>query len=221
MPMELRPPVTLEGRFVRLVPLLPTHAEDLAAFADDPVIWRYLPYGPCTTPAAMAELVEELLRRQSLGTDLAFTVLAQETGRPIGMTRFLEIGRTDARAEIGGTWYDRDHRRTPANTEAKYLLLRYAFEAEGLHRVQLKTDLRNLPSQAAIERLGARREGVLREHLRMPDGYRRSSVLYSILASEWPTVRGRLEGLLERPFAPRGGPVTAGGTTAAASRGTP
>ena len=218
--MEFRPPVSLAGRFVRLVPLEPAHAAALAAVAEDPVIWRYLPYGPCTTPEAMAGLIDELLRRQAAGTDLAFTVLAREDGTAIGMTRYLEIDRQHGRLEIGGTWYDEAHRRTPVNTDAKLLLLRHAFETECAHRVQLRTDARNLASQAAIERIGGVREGVLREHMLMRDGHRRSSVVYSILAPEWPEVRARLETLLARPWPPSAVATTAGGTTAGASRGT-
>ena len=95
--------------------------------------------------------------------------------------------------EIGGTWYAPEHQRTAANTEAKFLLLRHAFEVMGCIRVQLKTDLRNERSQRAIERLGAVREGVLRDHILMPDGHRRSSVYYSVLDHEWPAVKARLE----------------------------
>ncbi|MCI4340604.1 MAG: GNAT family N-acetyltransferase, partial [Thermoplasmata archaeon] len=144
-------------------------------------------------------LVAELLEREAAGTDLCFTVVDRTVG-VVGMTRLLEIDRLHRRVEIGGTWYSRSAQRTPINTECKRLLLSYAFDDEGANRVQFKTDLRNERSQKAIERAGARREGVLRDHMVMPDGYLRSSVIYSIVASEWPGVRSRLDALLARPW---------------------
>ena len=193
----------------------PGHAGELAIAGDDPEIWRYLPYGPCRTPESMAELIDELLKRQRAGTDLAFSVRLQRTRELIGMTRFLSIERGSDSAEIGGTWYSAKWRRTPVNTESKRLLLAHAFDVEGAHRVQLRTDLRNDRSQRAIERLGAVREGVIREHRRMPDGYWRSSVQYSILVEEWPRVRERLDGFLARPWEP---PSRDRGTGPSASR---
>lgn len=199
-PMEFRPPVELSGRYVRLVPLQLSHTAGLARAADDPEIWRYIHYGPCRTLETMSQLVSTLLQRQATGSDLPFTVESLPSGTPIGMTRFLGIERKDASVEVGGTWYVAGARRTPVNTESKRLLLGHAFDVEGAHRVQLRTDLRNDRSQRAIERLGATREGVLREHIRMPDGYLRSSVVYSILADEWPAVRARLDAFLQWPW---------------------
>ena len=212
--LEFRPPVVLDGSRVRLIPLAAAHAPELAAAADDPDIWTFLPYGPCRTPESMAGLIATLLSRQSAGTDLAFTVQLRSTGRLCGMTRYLSIDRVNRWVEIGGTWYAKELWRTPVNTEAKRLLLAHAFETEGVHRVQLKTDLRNDRSQRAIARLGAVREGILREHVRMPDGYARSSVVYGIVRDEWPMVRGRLDSYLRRPW---GEDATGRGTTAAAS----
>jgi RimJ/RimL family protein N-acetyltransferase len=202
--MGLRSAPSLEGRFSSLVALNLDHAEPLARAGDDPAVWRFLPYGPANTPETMRALIQELLDRWTAGTDLPFTVLARPANTPIGMTRYLEIDRTHRRLEIGGTWYDAAHRGTPVNTETKFLLLRHAFETEGANRVQFKTDLRNVRSQSAIERIGATREGVLRDHMVMPDGFLRSSVLYSITAPEWPSVRVRLEALLSRPWNGRG-----------------
>ncbi|HEY6237893.1 MAG TPA: GNAT family protein [Thermoplasmata archaeon] len=207
--MGLRSAPSLEGRFSRLVALGLDHAESLARAADDPEVWRFLPYGPADTPETMRVLIRELLDRWTAGTDVPFTVLALPGDLPIGMTRYLEIDRTHRRLEIGGTWFDAAHRRTPVNTETKFLLLRHAFENEGANRVQFKTDLRNLRSQSAIERIGATREGVLRDHMVMPDGFLRSSVLYSITAAEWPSIRVRLEGLLSRPWNGRGAAASA------------
>ena len=116
-----------------------------------------------------------------------------------GMFRFFDIDRASRWVEVG-TWLDPAVWRTPVNTEVKYLGLRYAFEEEGMHRVQLKTDSRNVRSQQAIERLGAVREGLLREHVRLPDGSLRSSYVYSVLESEWPSVKRNLEARLARPW---------------------
>jgi RimJ/RimL family protein N-acetyltransferase len=150
----------------------------------------------------MRKLTELLLDRQSKGTDLPFTVIDRSSRRPIGMTRFLDVERTDRAVEIGGTWYDPQFWRSPINTESKRLLLAHAFEVENVNRVQLKTDVQNLRSQRAIERLGAVREGVLRDHRIVWSGRVRSSVVYSILRTEWPAVRERLDGSLARPWNP-------------------
>ena len=141
----------------------------------------------------MMRLIDTLLDRQSKGTDLPFTLCTLPNRTPVGMTRFLQIDRENRSVEVGGTWLGRDYWRTPLNTESKLLMLRYAFEVEKVNRVQLQTDLRNVRSQTAIERIGAVREGVLRDHAILWNGYVRSSVVYSILANEWPAVKHRLE----------------------------
>jgi RimJ/RimL family protein N-acetyltransferase len=183
---------------VRLEPLTVAHVPALALAGAEPEIWRWMPYGPVISEPAMRAWVEEILSRQARGTDLVFVVIHQSHGLAIGSTRFMDIQPAHDALEIGGTWYGPGYQRTGVNTECKRLLLTHAFETLGAHRVQLKTDLRNERSQRAIERLGAVREGVLREHMRMPDGYRRSSVYYSILASDWPAVRQRLAELTTR-----------------------
>ena len=210
--MRFRAPLTLEGRHVRLVPLALEQAEALVEAGRDPGTWRYLRVGPVTTLAAMRDLIGLLLERGDRGVDLPFAIEESSQRRLVGMTRFLDIDRTDGTVEIGGTWLAPGVQRTPANTEAKRLLLAHAFEVEGAHRVQFKTDLRNERSQRAIRRLGATREGILREHVVLPDGYRRSSVVYSILAVEWPEVRRRLDRLLAQPWSPAGPPSTPAGT---------
>ncbi len=192
-------PVTLAGRVVRLEPLSVAHAPDLAEAGADETIWRWMPYGPVTTPERMRAWVEEILSRQARGTDLVFAVIHLASGRAVGSTRYMDIRPEHRGLEIGGTWYGLAHRRTAVNTECKYLLLGHAFETLGCVRVQLKTDQRNEPSQRAIERIGAVREGVLRQHMIMPDGYVRSSVLYSILDREWPAVKQQLERKLASP----------------------
>jgi RimJ/RimL family protein N-acetyltransferase len=140
--------------------------------------------------------VQDILSRQAQGTDLPFAVIHLQAGCAIGATRYMEIRPKDLALEIGGTWYAPAYQRTAVNTECKYLLLRHAFEEWGCVRVQFKTDLLNERSQRAIERLGAVREGVLRHHMITPEGRLRDSVYYSILDSEWPAVKARLEAFL-------------------------
>ncbi len=192
-------PVTLEGRLVRLEPLGERHVDDLAVAGSDESIWRYLPYGTATTRERMARFVREVLYRQARGTDLPFAVVDRATGRAVGCTRYLEIQPQHRGIEVGGTWYAVDRQRTGVNTECKRLLLGHAFEALGAIRVQLKTDLRNERSQRAIGRIGATREGVLRDNVILPDGYRRSTVYFSILDREWPDVRARLDRMMAGP----------------------
>lgn len=199
---SFRPPVSLQGRYVELVPLELAHATELLKFARRPEVTRFLRTGPIETPAAMEEVVRELLEEQARGNDLPFTTRLRPTGRVVGMTRFLRIDRSNDAVEIGGTSIDPELWRTPVNTEAKLLMLRHAFEVESAHRVQLQTDLRNERSQRAIARLGAVKEGVRREDVLLPDGYRRTSVFFSILAPEWPQVRERLERMLEPAWTP-------------------
>jgi RimJ/RimL family protein N-acetyltransferase len=186
-------PVTLTGRVVRLEPLREAHISDLTTAAQDESIWRYMPYGTVSNETEMRAWVQEVVSRQARGTDLPFAVIHLETGKAVGCTRYLDIQPANRAVEVGGTWYGVAYQRTAVNTECKLLILRHAFETLGCIRVQLKTDLRNERSQRAIERIGAVREGVLRHHVIMPDGYRRSSVYYSILDSEWPAVKAKLE----------------------------
>jgi RimJ/RimL family protein N-acetyltransferase len=191
-------PLLLTGRIVRLEPLSEDHVPGLTQAGQDEEIWRFMRYGYVHTEAQMREWVDSLLRLRDAGTDLPFTVIHQESGEIAGATRFLEIHREHRGLEIGGTWYAPHFQRTLVNTECKYLLLRHAFETLGCIRVQFKTDLRNERSQRAIERLGAVREGLLRNHMILPDGTVRHSVYYSIIDTEWPTVKERLERFLGR-----------------------
>jgi N-acetyltransferase len=195
-----RPPVELEGSHVRLVPLSPAHADDLAPIWERREVNQYL-IGLVPAPAQhdMPAFIELLRGRQREGSDVPFTVLRRSDGRPIGMTRFLHLDRANEGVEIGGTFYDPSCWRGPYNTETKILLLRYAFETARAHRVCLQTDLRNARSQDAIARLGAVREAVLREDRHLTGGGYRSSVFFSILAPEWPEVRRSLEEKLARP----------------------
>jgi RimJ/RimL family protein N-acetyltransferase len=186
-------PITLVGRCVRLEPLTFAHASDLlAALAIDQDIWRYLREDPPDTVAGMEAVIATRLAEQDTGTLIAFAQIDQASGRAVGSTTYLNISRRDRGLEIGNTWLGKPWQRTGINTEAKYLLLRHAFEDLGAVRVQLKTDGRNLQSQAAIARLGAVREGVLRKHSLVRNGFIRDSVMFSILDTEWPDVKARL-----------------------------
>lgn len=184
-------PLRLFGSIVRLDPLEKTHVPALFEM-NDPDIWRFLPYGPIEREQDLHDLARRFLKGAAVGTDLPFTVYHLADARPIGMTRYLNLDEHNRSLEIGGTWYGAAYRGTGINIECKYLLLRHAFESLGCVRVQLKTDARNLRSQHAIEGLGAVREGCLRNHLTLPDGALRDSVVYSILDREWPRVRDHL-----------------------------
>jgi len=185
--------VTLIGKYVRLESLSENHARDLAIAGKDPVIWAYMLYGTPITYESMLNWIRDLLARRDRGTEIPFAVVHLASEKAIGATRYLDMHPDHKGLEIGGTWYAPEYQRTPVNTECKYLLLKYAFETLGCIRVQLKTDLRNIRSQVAIERLGAVKEGVLRNHMITPEGVIRDSVYYSILDSEWLNVKKRLE----------------------------
>ena len=190
-------PITLTGQAVRLEPLSLAHAPALlAALQPDLRIWQWLPIEPPLTLTAMEAYIADALAVQGTGTQIAFAQIALTTGRAVGGTRYLNISRHDRGLEIGWTWLGRAWQRTAINTEAKYLLLSHAFDTLGAARVQLKTDLRNEQSQRAIERLGAVREGVLRKYQKVRDGFIRDTVMYSIVAAEWPEVRARLEAFI-------------------------
>ncbi|MGW1773461.1 GNAT family N-acetyltransferase [Streptomyces sp. NPDC002104] len=186
-------PVTLTGRHVRLEPLTGRHLPDLfEAGGRDEEVWRWL-------GGSAPRTLEELSARLDIvlhGDYLPFAVIHLESGKAVGWTTYLDISPADECLEIGWTWYGRAYWRSAVNTETKLLLLAHAFEDLGMGRVQLKTDHLNTRSQAAIARLGAQREGVLRRHRRRPDGTWRDSVYFSLLASEWPEAKARLSARL-------------------------
>ena len=195
--MTMRAPeaTILEGAHVRLEPLQPQHRADLeAAAAEDPDALRL--GALLFTLEGWDAWYGEAAAGVADGRYVAWATVDVASGRAIGSTRFADIDVPSERLEIGWTWLAPSRWRTAANTEAKLLQLRYAFDDLGAGRVALKTDGRNERSQAAIERLGGVREGVLRRHLRMPDGYIRDTVYYSILRDEWPPIRARLEARL-------------------------
>ena len=192
--MEVKP-VVLTGRHVRLEPLTEAHVPGLAEIGIGQNFWHFMLYGDMNTEADMQSWVLDILDRAEKGADLPFAAIDLASGRVAGATRYLNIIPKDRGLEIGGTWYGIEFQRTVVNTECKYLLLSYAFETLGAIRVQLKTDSRNERSQRAIERIGAKKEGVLRNHMILPDGYFRHSVFYSVLDTEWPDVKKNLEAM--------------------------
>ena len=186
----------LEGRHARLEPLAALHASDLFAAAQDDALWLYMPIPRPRAPADVERMIADALAAQDRGEQLPFAILEQQSGRAIGSTRYLDLRPEHRGLEIGWTWITPAFQRSAVNTECKRLLLKHAFETLGCLRVQLKTDARNLRSQAAIERLGATREGVLRKHYVLRDGYVRDSVMYSITDEQWPEVERRLSAAL-------------------------
>lgn len=188
-------PVTLTGRCVRLEPLTKAHVEPLLPLAAEAAIWRWMPT-PAGDRASLTRWVEAALEAAAARTALPFATVSLADGRVAGSTRFMNIGAYDGRVEIGATWLGAAHRRTAMNTEAKLLMLTHAFEGLGAARVELKTDARNAPSRAAIERIGARFEGIHRKHMLMSDGAMRDTAWYAILDDEWPAVKVRLEARL-------------------------
>src|SRR6202040_580266 len=188
-------PVVLEGVHVRLEPLSRTHVPGLCEVGLEEELWRWIPTS-VRTAADMAAYVELALKEQADGVSLPFAQMERATGRVIGSTRYMNIERTHHRVEIGCTWIGRDWQRSAVNTEAKYLLLRHAFETLGCMRVELKTDSLNERSRAAILRIGAREEGTFRNHMITASGRIRHTVYFSIIDSEWPTVKARLEAIL-------------------------
>jgi RimJ/RimL family protein N-acetyltransferase len=186
-------PIVLEGAHVRLEPLTAAHLPDLFAAAADPEIWQYLPIAPPKTPDELHAWFESAARDVANRVSIAFATVAIASGRAIGSTRYLDIRPRDRGVEIGWTWLARSAWRTPVNTECKYLLLRHAFDDLGALRVQLKTDDRNRRSKAAIERIGARPEGVLRCDRVLWDSYVRDSAYFSVVHHEWAAVKRALE----------------------------
>jgi RimJ/RimL family protein N-acetyltransferase len=189
-------PVTLEGRHVRLEPLLPRHAPDLFEVGQDETIWAYMSRPPLKSVEDTSAWIDQTLEIAAGGSQIPFAIVERASDKAIGSTRYMDIRRHDRGLEIGWTWVGTAFQRTAVNTECKYFLLRHAFEEFGAVRVQLKTDLRNVRSQRAIERLGAVREGVLRKHIVLWDGFIRDTVYYSVIESEWPEVKRRLVGLM-------------------------
>jgi N-acetyltransferase len=188
-------PLTLEGEWLTLEPIEERHARDLFQAMQDEEVCRYLAWPPPTAIDETLALVREARGEMARGATVVYAQIWNATGRAIGSTRLLDVRPNDRQVEIGATFLAREYWRTPANTESKYLFLRYCFETLGCIRVALKTDGRNLRSQEAIARLGAVREGTLRRHMNVR-GYQRDTVYFSILDDEWPGVKARLQARL-------------------------
>jgi len=185
-------PVTLEGRHVRLEPLSQAHHAGLSTVGLAEELWRWIPT-PVRTPEEMSAYIATALEEQARGVSLPFAQIEKSSGRAIGCTRYGNIDRTHHRVEIGWTWVAPEWQRTGVNTEAKYLLLRHAFETLGCIRVELKTDSLNEKSRNAILRIGAKEEGTFRNHMITASGRTRHTVYFSILNSEWPAVKASLQ----------------------------
>jgi RimJ/RimL family protein N-acetyltransferase len=190
-------PVTLSGQYVRLEPLSLAHLSALLEVAGDAALWRYM-LGDCSKLEGMRAFIEEALKGQHAGNALPFVTIDGASGRAIGSTRFGNIVPEHKRVEIGWTWVAPEWQRTAINTEAKYLMMRYAFEQQHCNRVELKTHAQNVKSRTAILRIGAKEEGTLRSHMVMPDGSLRDTVYFSVIAPEWPEVKRGLEHKLLR-----------------------
>ena len=187
----------LEGGQVRLEPLTLEHHAALCEVGLDPELWQWIPYR-ATTAEEMLAYIQSALKDQAAGTAQPFATVERSTGRVIGSTRYLNIDVTNRRREIGATWLAKPWQRTAINTEAKYLMLRHAFETLDCIRVELKTDALNQKSRKAILRIGAKEEGTLRRHVVTWTGRVRDSVYFSVLDSEWPQVKAALEAKLTR-----------------------
>jgi RimJ/RimL family protein N-acetyltransferase len=193
-PLNIATPLTLQGSIVRLEPIRREHAglfwEASKNSLDD--IFQWIPYR-MKSEEDFEQVVEKAFAEQERGDSVVFATVERNSGHVIGSTRFMNIDRANRRVEIGSTWIAPAWQRTPVNTEAKYLMLRHAFEVWKCFRVELKTDALNQKSRNAILRIGAKEEGTLRRHVITWTGRVRDSVYFSILDSEWPDVRQRLE----------------------------
>ena len=187
-------PVVLQGEHVLLEPLRPEHSDELVAAASDGRLWE-LWYTSVPSPEGMPAAIEQLLAEQAAGTRVPF-VVRRTGGQVVGVTTYLNIEPDVPRLEIGSTWTAASAQGTAVNPESKLLLLGHAFETLGCLAVEFRTHWHNRQSRAAIERLGAKQDGVLRKHRRMPDGSLRDTVVYSITDGEWPAVRSGLRARL-------------------------
>jgi RimJ/RimL family protein N-acetyltransferase len=196
-PLDIVLPLTLEGSVIRLEPIRREHAALFWEIAKDDIedIFRWIPYS-MKTREDFDRLVAIAFKEQERGESVVFTTIERSSGRVIGSTRFMNVDRVNRRVEIGSTWIAPAWQRTAVNTEAKYLMLRHAFEVWGCFRVELKTDALNQKSRNAILRIGAQEEGTLRRHVVTWTGRVRDSVYFSILDSEWPEAKAKLEAKL-------------------------
>jgi RimJ/RimL family protein N-acetyltransferase len=190
--------ITLSGRHAALEPLAYEHQDALAEAVRDGELWK-LWYTAIPSPEGMRAEIERRLGLQKEGSMLPFAVRSQSSGKVVGMTTYMNIDANNRRVEIGSTWYAKSAQRTPLNTECKLLLLTHAFEALACIAVEFRTHWFNHASRTAIARLGAKQDGVLRNHQLMADGAKRDTVVFSIIDNEWPAVRQHLRFQLDKP----------------------
>jgi RimJ/RimL family protein N-acetyltransferase len=191
-------PVTLQGPHAVLEPLQPAHLQDLIEAANDGELWN-LWYTSVPRPEAMHAEIERRLGLKAQGSMLPFAVIEPKSRKAVGMTTYMHVDAVNKRVEIGSTWYRRAVQRTALNTQCKLLLLQHAFERLDCIAVEFRTHFLNQRSRRAIERVGAKLDGILRQHQRAADGSLRDTCVYSIIASEWPAVRANLNWQLARP----------------------
>jgi RimJ/RimL family protein N-acetyltransferase len=190
-------PVRLHGSLVTLAPLAQQYCEELIEAVEDGELYK-LWYTSVPAPQIMGQEIDKRLDQQAAGLSLPFVVIGNTTGKAVGMTNYLNADAVNRRVEIGGTWYRKSAQRSGVNTEAKLLLLGYAFETLDCIAVEFRTHFFNHRSRHAIERLGAKLDGILRSHQVAANGTLRDTCVYSIIASEWPTVKGHLTWQLTR-----------------------
>lgn len=189
--------VELPGKLITLQPLSINHVEDLILAASDGELWN-LWFTSVPQPVSMQAYVETALAALNSNRALPYVVVENSTGNIIGCTRYCNVEHSDSRLEIGYTWYRKSVQRTGVNTECKYLLLKHAFETFKVNAVEFRTHFMNLASRKAIARLGAKQDGILRNHKVMPDGSLRDTVVFSIVSSEWPAVNNNLQFMMRR-----------------------
>lgn len=194
--MSALTPVTLEGRRVRLEPLSMQHFEGLLDIIDEPEVWQYLGIGQLNTPPRLEAWIKNVIQEPAEGRGLPFVIIEKTNHQVCGSTSLYQFVPQHKHLELGRTWLGKPYWRTGINTESKYLLLRYAFEGLGCIRVDIKTSTQNLRSQAAIQRLGATKEGVLRAYSLRQDGSISDIIMYSFIHTDWPHLKARLEGML-------------------------
>jgi N-acetyltransferase len=190
--------VVLQSPRVTLTPLEHAHHDALVEAVRDGELWK-LWYTWVPTPESMAAEIERRLKQYADGTMLPFTVIDNMSGKPVGMTTFMNVDAANQRVEIGATWYRKSVQRSEVNTQSKLLLLTHAFETLDCIAVEFRTHFFNQQSRRAIERLGAKLDGILRNHQRTTNGALRDTCVYSIIATEWPTVKAHLEWQLSQP----------------------
>lgn len=184
-------PVELQSETVKLLPLHQSHADGLVQAASDGSLWE-LWFTSVPSPASIQNYIAEALKQQEQGLSLPFVVVEKHSGKIIGSTRFCHADAVNTRLEIGYTWYGKSYQRSSVNSECKLMLLQHAFETLKVIAVEFRTHWHNHGSRQAIARLGAKQDGVLRNHQQLPDGSYRDTVVFSIINSEWPSVKNNL-----------------------------